>query len=85
MPLQIPPCSDFRFSLSGHTLQQSKISGGTLEGGRYLGPREALKAQAPEAQPGLGALFVPLLEVAAVESYPEYGWPEATGDSTLPY
>lgn len=34
--------------------------------------KRGLKAQVPEAQPGHPALFVPLLEVAAVENYPEW-------------
>lgn len=38
-------------------------------------PRDALEAQVPGAQPGHAGLFVSLLEVAAVENYPEQGWP----------
>lgn len=45
-------------------------------------PREALEAQVPEAQPGHAGLFVPLPEVAAVENYPEQGWPGPGGLQT---
>lgn len=45
-------------------------------------PREPLEAQVPEAQPGHAGLFVPLPEVAAVENYPEQGWPGPGGLQT---
>jgi len=42
-------------------------------------PRKALEAQVPGAQTGHAGLLVPLPEVAAVENYPEQGWPGPGG------